>query len=169
MFWVAMSLLFRHSDGPRHGWYGPTLGLMSLITVTVISGGFVAGLKAGLTYNTFPLMGGQWIPPGLIALDPVWRNLFDNVVTVQFDHRVLAITTFAITIVYWISSRGHEFPQRVRSGIHVLLAVACAQVVVGISTLLLHVPTLLATAHQATALILFTVALYLCHALRGAR
>jgi heme a synthase len=169
MFWVAMSLLFRHRDGARHRWYGKTLALTALVSLTVISGGFVAGLKAGFTFNTFPLMGDVWIPSGMFAFDPAWRNLFDNVTTVQFDHRVLAIVTLAMVIAYWYFSRRHDFPRRARGGVHVLLAVAFTQLALGISTLLLHVPTALAVMHQGTALILFTVTLYLCHALRGAR
>jgi cytochrome c oxidase assembly protein subunit 15 len=167
MFWVAMSLLYRASDGPRHRWYRKTLWLAKLITLTVISGGFVAGLKAGLAYNTFPLMAGKWIPPGMFTFEPVWRNVFDNVVTVQFNHRVLAITTFILIITYWYFGRRQGFPKRAKTGLHVLLAFAVVQVSLGISTLLLQVPVPLAAAHQATALLLFTAALYLCQALRG--
>jgi cytochrome c oxidase assembly protein subunit 15 len=69
-----------------------------LTSVTIISGGFVAGLKAGKIYNTFPMMGDYWIPPGTMALEPFWRNFFDNMTTVQLDHRILAITTFIVII-----------------------------------------------------------------------
>ncbi len=167
MFWVAMSLLFRERDGARHAWYGKTVALTSLISVTVITGGFVAGLKAGFTYNTFPLMGDVWVPPGMLALEPPWRNVFDNVVTVQFDHRLLAIGTLLMVIGYWLYGRNRALPARARVAVHGLLAIACTQVALGVSTLLLHVPTALAAAHQGCALVLFTVALYLCHALRG--
>lgn len=167
MFWVAMSLLFRNIDGVRHHWYAKTLGLTTLVTITVISGGFVAGLKAGLVYNTFPLMGGQLMPPGLFALDPAWRNIFENLVTVQFNHRVLAIITFFVVVTYWYFGRRHAFPPRAKTGLNILLVLAIAQVTLGISTLVLHVPVPLAATHQATALLLFTAALYLCHALRG--
>ncbi len=169
MFWVAMSLLYRHIDGVRHDWYARTLALATLITVTVISGGFVAGLKAGLVYNTFPLMGGKIVPPGMYAFEPAWRNIFENLVTVQFNHRVLAMTTFFIVVPYWIIGRTRAFPRRAQTGLHVLLALAVVQVALGISTLVLHVPIPLAAAHQATALLLFTAVLYLCQALRGSR
>lgn len=169
MFWVAMSLFYRHVDGVRHSWYARTLALVTLITVTVISGGFVAGLKAGLIYNTFPLMGGELVPSGMYALEPAWRNIFENPVTVQFNHRVLAITTVSIVVPYWFVGYGRAFPHRAQTSLHVLLALAIVQVTLGVSTLILHVPTLLAAAHQATALLLFTAVIYLCHALRGSR
>jgi len=78
MFWVALSLLFP-DRGPKHAWYGKTVMLTSMIVLTVLSGGFVAGLKAGKIYNTFPMMGEHWIPPGMFSIQPFWRNLFDNV------------------------------------------------------------------------------------------
>lgn len=168
MFWVAMTLLFGPTDAGRHHWYGRTMALTALLTVTIISGGFVAGLKAGFAYNTFPLMGGEWIPTGMGAFEPLWRNLFDNIVTVQFDHRVLAISTLVLVAAYWYFGRRQDLPERARPGLHALLAVTVIQVAMGISTLLLHVPMPLAAAHQGMALVLFTVALYLCHVLRGA-
>jgi cytochrome c oxidase assembly protein subunit 15 len=135
--------------------------------VTIISGGFVAGLKAGKIYNTFPMMGEYWLPPGMFALDPAWRNFFDNMATVQFDHRVLAITTFVLIVIYWTRIRRADLSDRMRKSVNALLHTATLQVILGISTLLLVVPIALAAAHQAVAMLLFTVALYLCHGLRG--
>ncbi len=86
MFWVGLSLLHAKSAEQHHAWHGRTVLLTALIALTIISGGFVAGLKAGEIYNTFPMMGSYWIPPGLLALEPVWRNLFDNMTTVQLPH-----------------------------------------------------------------------------------
>ena len=169
MFWVAMSLLFRQADGPRHPLYLRTLALATLIVLTIISGGFVAGLKAGHVYNTFPLMGGQLIPEGYWALDPGLHNLFENVATVQFDHRLLAISTLLAVIAYWVGARRSGAPRRSRGGLHALLSFTLLQVILGISTLLLSVPIVLGAAHQATAMLLFTTALYLVHAMRGAR
>jgi len=167
MFWVAMGLLFPGDNSRRSGLYPWTLSLTGLITVTVISGGFVAGLKAGFGFNTFPTMGGQWVPEGLMMLEPGWRNFFENPVTVQFDHRVLALTTLLAVIVYWAFARKEQLPVRIRPGVHLLLLVAVSQVILGIATLLLIVPVPLALAHQAVAMVLFTVALYLCQGLKG--
>jgi len=167
MFWVAMTLLFPvHAGATRHSWFGMTLGLFVLVSVTIVSGGFVAGLKAGKIFNTFPMMGDYWLPPGLMALDPPWRNIFDNMTTVQFDHRWLAISTFVIVVIYWRGARRARFPARARPAVNALLHTAVLQVVLGISTLLLAVPVVLGAAHQAVAMLLFTVALYLVHALR---
>jgi len=166
MFWVALGLLFPTGRGEPHRLYGRTLALTGLVTLTVISGGFVAGLKAGFAFNTFPLMNGKWVPDQLFALQPAWRNLFENMVTVQFNHRVLAITVLASVALYWISAMRARLPRRLGLAVHVLLAVTVLQVTLGILTLLLHVPMHLAATHQAVAMLLFTVALYLCHGLR---
>jgi cytochrome c oxidase assembly protein subunit 15 len=168
MFWVALSLIFPSSSQARHPWYRKTLAVTVLITVTVISGGFVAGLEAGKIYNTFPMMGEYWVPPGMFALQPWWRNLFDNMATVQFDHRILAVATFALIIVYWTQIRKTSLPARVAKGVNALLHTAVLQVALGIATLLLVVPVSLAAIHQGVAMLLFTVALYLCHGLRRA-
>jgi cytochrome c oxidase assembly protein subunit 15 len=166
MFWVGLSLLYAKSAEQHHAWHGRTILLATLIILTIISGGFVAGLKAGEIYNTFPMMGSYWIPPGLLALEPIWRNLFDNMTTVQFDHRILAISTFVLITVYWVKARKAEFTGRSRQAANALLVTATLQVILGISTLLLSVPIVLAAAHQAVALLLFTFTLYLTHSLR---
>lgn len=166
MFWVALSLLHPGEGESTHPWYKRSIALLVLISITVVSGGFVAGLKAGKVFNTFPMMGEHWAPPGMFALDPWWTNLFDNVATVQFDHRILAITTFAMVILFWIQVRKSTLPARVSKAVNALLHTAVLQVALGISTLLLVVPTFLAATHQAVAMLLFTVALYISHGLR---
>ena len=88
-------------------------------------------------------------------------------VTVQFDHRVLALATLALTLGYWWRARRADLPQRVRGALALLPWVAAVQVGLGIATLLLVVPVLLAATHQAVAVALFTVVLHLCHGLRG--
>lgn len=165
MLWVALSLIFPRDGTTRHPWYRRAVALCSLIAVTIISGGFVAGLKAGKIFNTFPMMGDYWIPPGVMALDPWWRNLFDNPALVQFDHRALAITTFVACIVFWIAIRGHHLAGRARLAVHLLLAAVTLQVVLGVLTLLYHVPIALGAAHQGSALLLLTAAIYLVHTL----
>lgn len=166
MLWVALSLLYPRAALQRHAWFGRTVALTALISLTIISGGFVAGLDAGMLYNTFPTMLGEWIPPGLAELTPWWLNLFENRLTAQFDHRVLAVSTFLLIAVYWFMARRVEFPRRARRGANTLVSVACLQVALGITTLLLVVPVPLAALHQAVAMLLFTVALYLVHSLR---
>jgi cytochrome c oxidase assembly protein subunit 15 len=142
--------------------------LTGLVFVTLLAGGFVAGLNAGLTYNTFPLMDGHFVPEGYAQLSPWWRNLFENVAAVQFDHRLLAMTTAASVIALWAASRRAPLPPRSRVAINALLAAVFLQFGLGVSTLLLAVPILLGVAHQAGALLLFTAALVAHHALGAA-
>lgn len=166
MFWVAMTLLFPASGATKHRWYPRALGLTVLTSLTIVSGGFVAGLKAGKIYNTFPMMGDHWLPPGLLALTPAWRNFFDNMATVQLDHRILAITTLIATASFWFFARQSDLPDRTRPALTALLHTVLIQVILGITTLLLMVPVALGAAHQAVAMLLFTISLYILHSLR---
>ncbi len=139
--------------------------LLAVVAITIVSGGFVAGLKAGLAYNTFPKMGEQWLPPAGWMLEPGWRNLFENIATVQFDHRVLATITLISVLGFWVYMRKTTLPATARIGTHVLALVAVAQVALGISTLLLRVPVSLGVIHQAGALILLSAVLFVNHQL----
>lgn len=172
IFWVALDLLFPKPAVARGG-AGPlrryALMVTGLITITVISGGFVAGLKAGFAYNTFPLMYGRFIPEGYFSLQPWYLNFFENIAAVQFDHRLLAEAMFIAIILLWYLSRRYRLPDRARTGFNLLLAMAVVQLALGISTLLLVVPVWLAVTHQAGALVLFTLALNVCHALGSRR
>ncbi len=173
LFWVALGLFFPPPERASDPGIGPlsrfAVGLSILIYITVLSGGFVAGLKAGFAYSTFPLMNGKFIPDGLLMLEPVWRNFFENGTTVQFDHRVLATVLFLLIPAFWFLSRRLNLVPRLRLGVHLLLVALVAQVSLGISTLLLHVPVPLAAAHQGGALVLFTVSLFVTHQLRSSR
>jgi cytochrome c oxidase assembly protein subunit 15 len=140
--------------------------VLCLVSVTIVAGGFVAGLNAGLTYNTFPLMDGQFVPAGYAQLSPFIRNWFENVAAVQFDHRLLAETTVASVVVLWLMGRRAVLPRPARIALNALLAVALLQLSLGISTLLLVVPIPLAAAHQTGALLLLTAAIVFRHRLR---
>jgi cytochrome c oxidase assembly protein subunit 15 len=140
--------------------------LAVLLPVTIIAGGFMAGLHAGLTYNTFPLMDGRLFPKGYAAL-PWPRDWFENIAAVQFDHRLLATASLllaaAVVFVGWRS--------RARSLRPVLIALGglvAVQYALGVTTLLYAVPVPLAAAHQACAVLLLTAVLTLLHATRGA-
>jgi cytochrome c oxidase assembly protein subunit 15 len=164
LFWVALDLFFpRTSSGDLRPFRYFSLAVAGLVFITILSGGFVAGLKAGLFYNTFPLMDGRWIPEGLFRMEPLWRNFFEDVMTVQFDHRLLATVLFLIIPALWLVGMRTNLPRRTRWGLHILLVVLAIQITLGISTLLWRVPVPLAAAHQAGALVLFTVALFVSH------
>ena len=161
MLWVLFKLLeSRSAPVVSRGLHRAGLGLGVLVFVTVLSGGFVAGLKAGHAFNTFPLMAGQWIPPGYLALEPTWRNFFENIATVQFNHRLLAISTFALVLVFVIRVMKDKALQPLHKPTLTLAGVATIQVALGISTLLWFVPVALGAMHQAVALILLSVMLY---------
>jgi len=168
MLWVALGLWYADSRRGGRPVAAPGLRISTsilgtIIFITILSGGFVAGLKAGFVYNTFPLMNGRWIPETIFMHSPLWRNFFENIATVQFDHRLLATLTFAGVFILWMATLRHTLPAQLRLGLHLLMAAALLQVMLGISTLLLHVPVPLAATHQAGALLLFTVALYVVH------
>lgn len=140
--------------------------LTGLIFVMVLSGGFVAGIRAGFAFNTFPLMNGQLIPGDIMMLQPWYRNFFENMATVQFDHRLIAWLLAFLIPLFWFRSRRLELPRHTRLACDLLLAMLAAQITLGISTLLLVVPISLAAAHQAGALLLFSVSLFISHELR---
>merc|ERR1712216_506833 len=140
--------------------------LALLIGVTAVSGAFVAGMKAGHHYNTFPLMDGAIVPEGYFDMTPVYRNFFENIPTVQFDHRVLAVSTLSSSWAFWYMARGVVLPRQARLAANLLVAATSGQVALGIVTLLNAVPVSLGAAHQGGALTVFTVTLYLLHTLR---
>jgi len=131
---------------------------LALTALTILWGAFVAGHKAGLLYNTFPLMAGRLVPEGLLGLEPMWRNLFENPTTVQFLHRWLALTTLTWIIGLLALSRKHARKQVLTAVparlIGLVAGLATTQVALGISTLLLYVPVALGVLHQAVAVML---------------
>jgi cytochrome c oxidase assembly protein subunit 15 len=141
------------------GWQRAAEALIVLIALTITAGGFVAGLNAGLTYNTFPLMDGSFVPAGYAQLQPFVRNWFENIPAVQFDHRLLAETTFIAVVLLWLAARHATLPRPARIALNALLAMAGLQFALGVSTLLLVVPIPLAAAHQAGAVLLLTAAI----------
>jgi cytochrome c oxidase assembly protein subunit 15 len=166
VLWTALTL---RPPGPRIAEPSAALqafawGTLGLTAATIVAGGFVAGLRAGLTYNTFPLMDGQLIPDGYADLEPFARNMIENIATVQFNHRLLASITLlaatGLTIVAW--------PYRSQLGWRTGFAGCAAglQYILGVGTLLLVVPIDLAVLHQVGATILLTSVLLIVHASR---
>ncbi len=154
ILWVAYGL-GQARRAPRAEQERAAVIIAGLILLQVAAGGFVAGLDAGMGYNTWPLMDGQMVPRGLFTMEPWWRNLFENAMTVQFDHRVLAY-------VIAVAVAGHAFVQQSRSSA-LLLAAVLAQTGLGVWTLLWQVPLWLGLAHQAGAMLLLAAALWNVH------
>jgi cytochrome c oxidase assembly protein subunit 15 len=169
LLWLLLDLLFPAPGGNTPAAPGvrrAALALLGLVSLTIVSGGFVAGLKAGLAYNTFPKMGDQWLPPAGWMLEPGWRNLFENIATVQFDHRLLATLTLVSVVAFWVYLARSRVSPSARLAGHLLLIAAIAQVSLGIATLLLHVPVGVATTHQAGALTVLTLIVFVTHRLQ---
>jgi len=139
------------------------MALTALAVVTAIAGAFVAGLRAGKIFNTFPLMGGRIVPPGYGAMSPWIRNPFDNPAAAQFDHRVLALATGAAILFWWGVMRQRISARTVRRFADLFAAAVVLQITLGILTLLHAVPIPLGVAHQAGAVILITAGLVLAH------
>lgn len=137
-----------------------------LASLTVLSGAFVAGLDAGQTYNTFPLMDGQWVPEGMFDLRPIWRNPFENLPMVQFDHRVLGILTMLASLFLWLRGQGAALRPEARIALNLIAIMAMFQPGLGIITLLLVVPVPLAAVHQAGAMVLLGLLIWLLHEMK---
>jgi heme a synthase len=140
--------------------------LLGLALLTLAAGGFVAGLRAGYIYNTFPLMNGALIPPDYVTAAPWYLNPFESLAAAQFDHRVLAELTWLAAFGLWLWSRRLELDPALHRALAGVATVATLQLCLGIATLLLVVPLPLAVAHQAGALLLATAVLVARHATR---
>ncbi|MGO8917657.1 MAG: COX15/CtaA family protein [Stellaceae bacterium] len=167
MLWVALDLLAPDAAAPRRA--GLRRGLeaaLALILLTLTAGAFVAGLRAGSIYNTFPLMAGGVAPAEYWQLAPWYLNWFENPAAAQFDHRLLAETTWLAIAALWLCARRLGLPGGARAALHALVAMATLQAGLGIATLVLVVPLPVAVAHQAGAILLVTAAVAARHALR---
>ncbi|MGH8703269.1 MAG: COX15/CtaA family protein, partial [Burkholderiales bacterium] len=133
MLWIALELLI-----PAPVRAAATAGLArirrlawavtALVIAMVVTGGFVAGIRAGYAYNTFPLMNGRWVPPEIFLIEPWYLNFFNNMATVQFDHRLVAwLLAFTVPWLWYEASRA-GLPARARLLTHLLLAALAAQI-----------------------------------------
>ena len=155
-FWLALGLL-KERAGKTSLFARVILGLVFLMA---LSGGFVAGMRAGHAYNSFPLMNGQLIPPEAFMLEPWWGNFLWNVATVQLVHRAIFwLLLVLIPLLWWRARR-----TQAKIAVHHLLGMFLLQATLGISTLLLAVPVPLAALHQAGAVLLLAAALWTVHA-----
>lgn len=170
MWWTALSLWHPRPAAAAPGRLRRLSWIATLLVVFMAtSGGFVAGIRAGLTYNTFPLMGDYIVPPEILMMEPWWKNFFYNMATVQFDHR-LGAWTLAVFVPYLVwRVRTMTADARARRAAMLLFAMLAVQITLGISTLLWFVPVPLAVLHQGGAVLVLAAALNLNHALRGTR
>ncbi len=164
LLWLALDLLPRAATpeaartARKHGWL-----CLGLLATTIIWGALVAGLKAGWAYNSFPLMDGAWLPEASWTLRPLWLNLIDNTALVQFCHRWLGLAT-ALAIWLWCWRLLRREPSRSeRRWIIATVLMVTLQAILGIATLLTQVNIILATMHQAGAILTLTLLLIHLH------
>jgi cytochrome c oxidase assembly protein subunit 15 len=167
LLWTALGLLAPRGEPPTPGAAPPVRrgvrrqvqAATWLLAAAMLAGGFTAGIRAGLDYNTFPLMDGRLVPEGYWRLEPAWLNLAENVAAVQFNHRLLAtlagLAALGAALAAW--RRLPAGPAR-RACLGLGAAVAL-QYALGVATLLLAVPAWLGTLHQANAVLALTAAL----------
>ncbi len=173
IFWVTLDLLRQTGPGTQRLHRHPDMdstrvkmvALTALIYVQIILGAFVAGLDAGLIYNTWPLMEGAIVPPDLFPQTPWYVNFFEHRKLVQFDHRMVAYLVAVYGILLWWQGRSLTLPRQSQIALTAVLHTIFLQIVLGIWTLLAAVPIWLGLVHQAGAVLLFGVAIYACHVL----
>lgn len=164
LWWIRLDLTSTRHHAPRLHRAG--LIFLALVALQITYGAFVAGLNAGFFFNTFPLMGGRWLPPGLSVLAPWMRNFADNAVTVQFIHRWLGVALGAATIFLWWSG-STAADAELKRRLVLVIQLTLLQVALGIMTLVLAVPVWLGVAHQVNAALLLLSVLALLHGTRA--
>lgn len=170
LLWTALGLLRPGRDAPAAA--RPVRRMVQVtfwcVAAAMLAGGFVAGIRAGFSYNTFPLMDGRLVPEGYLDLAPWWKNVTANIAAVQFNHRLLATLAGLVAVgAVWAAFRRLPDGFARRAVIGLGLAVAL-QYALGVATLLYVVPVGLGTLHQATAVLVLTAGLIALHALRPA-
>jgi cytochrome c oxidase assembly protein subunit 15 len=165
LIYVAIIWTAQRMDGRPPGPLPPrirfsAIGLLVLVLVQIYLGALVAGLRAGYIYNTWPLIDGGFVPEAgrLFFNAPLWRNLFENTLTVQFDHRMLAYLIWVGALLHLADVARTAKRGPMITGAVVLFAAVTLQVALGIFTLLLAAPIVLAMLHQAMAMVVLTIA-----------
>ncbi|MDP2795763.1 MAG: COX15/CtaA family protein [Sulfurisoma sp.] len=170
MMWVAMGLLAErkreYANAALQKLQRTGFWLALLAFYMVITGGFVAGIRAGKAYNTFPLMNGHVVPPEIFMIEPWYLNFFNNMATVQFDHRLGAWVLAFLVPWFWLKVGSARVSATARLAANVMFAVLAIQIGLGITTLLLAVPVTWGAAHQGGSMVFFGVLLWLNHELR---
>ena len=172
ILWTGLSVLRPVPPRPFAGsrlLRGLAAAAAAALGLAILAGGFVAGTHAGLEYNTFPLMEGRLVPANYARLEPLWRNLTQNIAAVQFDHRLLATAAAILASAVVAVALARPVPRPVRTGALALGLAVLAQYALGVATLLWVVPVPLAAAHQANAVLALTAAVAVLHRLRPAR
>lgn len=140
-----------------------SIWILAGVAVQILYGAMTAGLDGGFGYNTFPLMNGRLVPGGFFAMDPSGVNLVSNPHAVQFLHRSLAWLLFLSIIIYRGYARGYVLTSRQRWAVNLMILWIGFQFLLGVFTLILTVPIVLAVLHQTGAVIMLLVTLFAVH------
>jgi len=167
VLWVALGLRAQATVFSRPSMRQATIGLVILVFIQIFAGGLVAGMDAGLAYNTWPAMDGALVPSSLMVLSPQWLNFFENAKTVQFDHRMIAYGLWAFALLHALLVSRASVAGILKTQAWLLFAAVTAQALLGILTLLWAVPLDVALSHQFGALIVLGVAIWYWRTLEG--
>ena len=169
MVWLILDLLYPSKAEKVHGLYRYGVVLAALVYLMILSGGLVAGTNAGFAYNTWPLLGDSFVPAGLYNFEPAWLAAFEDIATIQFNHRMFAYALVLLIGVFSLQVLLRTDSGRAKLGAALFLAALVLQVMLGISTLVMQVPVSLGAAHQGGAVVLLTAAIFAAHSLKSAR
>lgn len=164
IIWTALGLINKTNDQPS-GLGKPACILSGLIFLMILSGGLVAGTRAGYAYSTWPLMGDSFIPAGLYSMSPIWLSAFEDITTIQFNHRIFAYIIAALVVGFSVIALRKDISTKARIGIYCMLFLLLVQITLGITTLVFYVPIAIAAAHQIGAVALLTATLFVSHSL----
>ena len=159
-FWIALPLIYTKKLEGNATFLKYTKILFFLVVIQIIYGAFVAGLNAGIGFNTWPKMNGEWIPQAVYYLDPLWKNFIEAPYGIQFVHRVLALIIVSFVLFIWFKGRKIELENNQRTAVNLLVSLVIFQTILGILTLILKVPFSLAILHQVGAFFLLISVVY---------
>lgn len=146
------------------------VGMVVVLMVQISYGGLVAGLKAGYASNTWPLMFGKLIPPGLLSfVEPWWMNLLEVPITVHYVHRWFAFAVLVMALILYYKARHKRYFDAIRSGILTMVGLVCVQIALGVGVIWFQVPAWLALVHQGVAILLLMAALFINFQIRFAK
>ena len=164
ILWTAFGLVSPKTEQPAQ-LSRFAYSLSGLIFLMILSGGLVAGTKAGYAYPTWPLMGDSFIPAGLYSMTPAWLSAFEDITTIQFNHRIFAYVLVALVLTFAAKAMKSDITGNARTGVFCLIGFLILQVTLGISTLIFYVPVPVAAAHQVGAVALLSASLFISHSL----
>lgn len=162
--WFALDLIFQSKNTSKtEGLKRYLIAFFAILILQIVYGAFVAGLKAGYVYTTYPKMGLEWIPSIITSQKPVWLNFFEMHAGVQFVHRYIALLLLILSVVIFYKTKKTEISVKLKKSLNIIPIAVILQFLLGIFTLIYAVPVSIAILHQTMAFILFSVTLYNLH------